>query len=136
MTILRRLAALTAVLVVLGACSNGPGASTATLSDTNWTVVTLDRIATIATNQPTILFGSDGKISGNASCNSYTGTYKLDGKRIAVSPLASTQMACEPAVSAQETIFLDALTGATNWAIDQGNLSLSGLRFIVGAPKT
>jgi heat shock protein HslJ len=58
-------------------------------------------------------FTADGQIGGNAGCNSYSGPYKLDGTSLTVGPLATTMMACEQAISDQETAFLAALQTPT-----------------------
>lgn len=53
-----------------------------------------------------------GNISGNAGCNNFNATYTLDGDQINVTPIASTRMACTPALSAQEQMVFEALQTA------------------------
>ena len=137
MTTLLRFAALAAVLVVAMGCGNTTSSSAPTLSGTSWTIVSINRFPTVATAQPTADFGADGKVSGNAGCNTYNGTYTVTGDNITVSPLISTRIACASAdITTQEGAFLEALSRATHWSIDQGNLSLTGFKNIVGSPKT
>jgi heat shock protein HslJ len=72
----------------------------------------------------TAFFGADGKLTGNAGCNSYNGTYTIDGNKIAIGPLASTRMACEQAVMDQETAYLNALAKAATYALGKDSLEL------------
>jgi putative lipoprotein len=39
-------------------------------------------------------FESGGRVSGSDGCNRLTGTYQIDGERVAFGQMASTQMAC------------------------------------------
>jgi len=56
----------------------------------------------------------DGEsVSGNAGCNSYTGSYELNGRTIRFDALASTMMMCEDEdLMTQETDYLQALQNA------------------------
>ncbi len=54
-----------------------------------------------------------GSISGNAGCNTYTGSYEIDGNKFVVSDLATTQKMCESEdLMQQETDYLKALQAA------------------------
>jgi len=67
---------------------------------------------------PTAVFGTDGQVSGNATCNTYFGPYTITGSTIKVGPLGSTLMACpDAAQQAQETQFLAALQAATTYEV-------------------
>jgi copper homeostasis protein (lipoprotein) len=80
--------------------------------------------------EPTLSFAADGStMSGNASCNSFSGAYALkSGNRIRFArQLAVTLMAC-PDMSV-EAEFLDVLQTADNYAIgSDGTLSLNRAR--------
>ena len=52
-------------------------------------------------------------VGGSTGCSAYSGTYGTNGDLIRVSPLATTQVACDPAVTDQEVAFLEALQGAS-----------------------
>ena len=43
-----------------------------------------------------------------AGCNNFNGAVKFNGNTIAIGDLAVTRMMCEPSVSGQETVFLEA----------------------------
>ena len=59
----------------------------------------------------TMAFSADGKVSGSAGCNNYTGTYASNGSTLAFGPAATTRKMCaEPArIMEQEQQFLKAL---------------------------
>ncbi len=68
---------------------------------------------------------TDDQISGSGGCNSFSGTYMTDGDTIEIGPLATTQMACVPAVTAVESGYLARLGAARTFAITDGTLALS-----------
>jgi heat shock protein HslJ len=57
----------------------------------------------------TVQFGPGDRVTGRASCNRYTGGYALSGEGLQLKGLASTRMACAPALNQQETRFLQIL---------------------------
>jgi heat shock protein HslJ len=65
-------------------------------------------------------FGADGMLTGSAGCNTYTASYKTDGKRISIGPAATTRMMCAepPNVMEQEAQYLQALSTAATYRID------------------
>jgi heat shock protein HslJ len=63
-------------------------------------------------SRATLTFGADGRISGSASCNQYSGSYALDrGALSFTSALVATHKACAPSLMDQERHFL-AILGA------------------------
>jgi copper homeostasis protein (lipoprotein) len=74
------------------------------------------------------LDGAQARVTGNASCNRFFGTYDLTaGERLRFAPnLASTMMAC-PELE-RERAFLDVLGRVDNYAIADGVLSLNRAR--------
>lgn len=66
-------------------------------------------------------------LGGTAACNSYGGQYELDGDRITVSELLSTEMACAPPeVMESEQAYLSALARAETVVRDGDRLVLAG----------
>lgn len=55
----------------------------------------------------------DGQVSASGGCNSMSGPYLLDGNRLVARSLATTEMACEEPLMAQDTWLADLLDGAT-----------------------
>ncbi|UCB43202.1 MAG: META domain-containing protein [Dehalococcoidales bacterium] len=69
---------------------------------------------------------SAGEVSGSAGCNSYFGSYVIDGQDITIGSIASTEMAClEPeGVMDQETLYLLALGQAERFQIEDSTLEI------------
>lgn len=73
----------------------------------------------------TLNFGNDGRVSGIASCNNYTGAYTVAGSSLTVSQLVSTRKACIPGLGEQESNFLKALENVSEFKVsDTGALVL------------
>jgi heat shock protein HslJ len=75
------------------------------------------------TRAPTLRL-ENGRATGSAGCNSFSASYKLDGERLEFGPIASTEMACEPAAMEQERSFLSILAAVRSYS-RYGNGSLS-----------
>ena len=80
--------------------------------------------STLAGTKATATFDDQGRVSGNASCNRYGGSYTLDGEAIAIDDVMSTAMACEPDVMEQEAAFLDGVGKAASVEIEGSTLTL------------
>jgi len=124
----RLLAAIGLVPLVLAGCMLTDRQATTDLPGTSWQLVDLDGADPVEGAVPTMAFGDDGTVSGNASCNTYSGEVTIDGSELSFGPLAMTQMACaDAAVSEQETAFLGALESVASYTIDsEGRLVLEG----------
>ena len=97
------------------------------LAGTSWVLAGINNLPLPGAVQVTAEFGTDGTVSGNAGCNSYNGSYTIDGGSITFGPLISTKMACPEAQMAVETAYLAALGKAATWSIGtDGKLSISG----------
>ena len=65
-----------------------------------------------------------------------SGTYAVDGAALTFGPLATTRMACEENLMAQEAAVLEALAGVSGWEIDaDGLLHLTGGTELVFQPS-
>jgi heat shock protein HslJ len=69
-------------------------------------------------------FLPDGTIEGFGGCNSFSGSYEVDGDTIAIGPLMSTRMACAEDVNTFESQLVTALQNATSWSVSGGTLDL------------
>jgi heat shock protein HslJ len=69
----------------------------------------------------------NNQVNGIAGCNNYFGSYEIDGDKIRVSSLASTEMFCgnPTGVMDQEIAYLAALGSAATYTIEQGQLILA-----------
>ena len=74
-----------------------------------------------AGNIPVISFTTDNKINGNTGCNSFSGSYTINGKGIRINPGAMTRMAC-PGNGEQD--FLHALQNTDHYKISGKQLKL------------
>jgi heat shock protein HslJ len=69
----------------------------------------------------------DGRVGGSAGCNSYFGSYHINGNTITIGPLSSTLMFCgEPeGLMKQETNYLAALRSAAHYEITGSKLEMT-----------
>ena len=98
------------------------------LQNTYWKLTELrgEEITSNSTREAHIIFHTtDGRVTGNGSCNSFFGTYTVeDGNRLTLSQIASTKMSCENMEI--ETELLPLLEQVDNFAIgEDGTLSLN-----------
>ena len=103
-----------------------PGSvSVAELAGTEWSLLSLgDRPRPAGVRAPTLVF--DGtRVSGFAGCNRYTGTItERTPGTVTVGPLATTNMACAPAVMEIEDQYLAALAKVSRYSLVAGRLQL------------
>jgi len=107
-----------------------PTAQTASeLDGTRWILATyLDAAGQVTSAQagfePTAQFTA-GKVAGFAGCNTYHASYDAGDSKFTIGRAASTLMACEPSVMAQERAFLACLQAAASYKLDGGQLTIS-----------
>lgn len=89
--------------------------------------------------RPVAVRFESGRLSGFSGCNNFTGSYALEGDRVVIGPVASTQMACPEPGSTVEQAFHGALKGS--WHIEVAGDELTAktdsgetLRFAREAP--
>ena len=78
-------------------------------------------------SQVTLSFQQDGKLNGNAGCNDYFGTYRVDGGLLSIEGLVATEKYCLAPRGAMdiEGKFLSVLPESTRYNIDGNELTLS-----------
>jgi heat shock protein HslJ len=97
----------TVEVVVDGTTLEGCGGDPAALLHGQlWTVQTIDGTKLAEGSRVTMSFGQDGRVSGNSSCNTYSGKYTLTGEGLTIGQAVSTRKACLPALMQQEATFL------------------------------
>ena len=117
-----------AVILVLAACAS-PASQTGggDLTGKVWGLTELTGKPPVAGTGISAEFSADGKVSGSAGCNRYSGTYTISGNSITIStPLAATMMMCDAAVMEQEAAYLKALGEAKTYAVQGDQLTLTG----------
>jgi heat shock protein HslJ len=114
-------------MAVVAACASPASQSGGDLTGKVWGLSELLGKAPVAGTGISAQFTADGKVSGSAGCNRYTGGYTVSGKTITFSsPMALTMMMCEPAIMEQESAYMKALSEAKTFAVNQDQLTLAG----------
>ncbi len=112
---LKRLAATAAFfLLTMGAALAAPTSPTG-----KWLAEDIDGGGVIDRLQATLEIHDDGMVTGMGGCNRYSGSANVGGSTIKFRPMASTRMACSPAVMKQETRFHAALEKVRAWRVDE-----------------
>lgn len=75
----------------------------------------------------TAVFGEDSRVSGNAGCNDYAGSYRIEGGLISIGSLISTEKYClwPEGVMEREGIYLSLLQESTRFNVNLDELELS-----------
>jgi heat shock protein HslJ len=119
--------------LVLRRGAGGVGRGTAapsTLPGTAWRLTELDGRAPAAPPEGeglTLEFAAagEGRASGNAGCNRFSGGYTHAGPTLRLGPLASTKRACaDDALNRQESAYLQALQAVTRAVVYTDRLDL------------
>lgn len=101
---------------LLGACGGGgsaaPGPTGQSPEGRTFLSTGVEGRALVAGSTVRLAF-ENGQVSANAGCNSMGGPYRIDGDRLVTDQLATTEMACEPALMEQDRWLADLLGGAT-----------------------
>ena len=118
--------ALVCAVLALTACNpiDNLFAEKVSLEGPVWQLTRLDGNPPVPGTTVTVEFDPDGTLGGSAGCNSYSGTYKINGQKISIGPLMSTQMACLQPVMDQELEYLAVLQVADTFEIKGNVLSL------------
>lgn len=102
-----------------------------TLAGTKWDVTGVNNgkqalVSLLNGSAITLNFGADNRVSGNAGCNGYGGSFTSSGDTLKVGQLISTLMACsEPeGVMAQEQQYLAALQNSATFEIVGDRLTI------------
>jgi len=97
-----------------------------TLENTEWKLIRLNGAEVAAENRPTLIFGTNGQLSGSGGCNRYGGGFTREDQTLRVGPIFSTMMACSQPIMTQENAFLAALEAAATLRLANNQLILSG----------
>ncbi|MBK9054965.1 MAG: META domain-containing protein [Chloroflexi bacterium] len=92
------------------------------LLGTKWDLIAYGDQTPVSGSELTLNFENDG-LGGTAGCNSYFGSYTVDGTNLSISEVGSTMMACvEDALMTQESTFLGMLQAAESFTLSDEQL--------------
>jgi len=97
------------------------------LEGPTWVVqeMSVDGTATAAIPEsPPFAVFDDGAIAGSSGCNTYNGTYEIDGDSMVIGPLATTLMACTPELMGQETLYFELLAQVDGYEVSGDKLMM------------
>jgi heat shock protein HslJ len=120
----------TVMVVADGKTVHGCGGAAAVsgmvaLAGTEWSIASINGAPPAAARKAAVRF-TGTRISGNAGCNSFGGSYTLDGNMLTVGPVISTKMACMgPGMSQESAVFKILQQPMTVVAREDGSLALS-----------
>lgn len=120
---IKRIALLATLSIALTACNNTPTLSSPTLPG-SWHVSTIQNKAVITDSDAQLTFNDENKLSGSASCNIIFASYTLEGDKIDIGPVATTQKMCLPAAMKQEQLLLQALNKIKHLHLTHDELSM------------
>jgi len=126
------------LLPLLIACTMNSSAPDTTFIGT-WQVEFIGTRPVIDYSPAVISFSADGQLSGNASCNRFSGAYQDTPEALSIGPLATTRMMCPPALMEQEQRMLAALSEITGARVENNRLYLNdatGNLLFKASPKT
>ena len=108
---------------IVSACSVKGKTTSLALNDTHWVLEQINGQPVMNDNLPTLSFRGDQEVGGNASCNTFFGTYVLKDDTVTITGLGHTEMGCV-GVMDQETAYLAALESVKTFRIEDGKLLL------------
>lgn len=123
------LSMLLAVLLVITSCATGKKANGTAqpLANTKWVLTGFTdngKENKVSNSRAFIKFDDSKKsVGGNGSCNSFGGSYTLDGNNLSVSKVFSTKMFCQD-VQKTEDSFLRLLETASRYEIKGDHLTI------------
>ncbi len=112
-----------------GLAATAPAMSQTDLTGTSWLAEDIMGAGVVDRAQSTLQPLPEGRITGSSGCNRFTGQGVLREGRVEIGLLATTRMACPPAVMNQEAKYLRALAASKRYEVGQDGL----LRFYDGA---
>jgi carbonic anhydrase len=96
------------------------------VEDIEWQLTEIDGqpVTLPAAEKPAVLTLDAAKkqVSGYGGCNSFSGSYALNGSELRFGPVAATRKFCEGAPGGLEAKFLQALDKAHTWRLREGRL--------------
>ena len=109
---------------VSNAPPSSPGAPVESpLDGTAWRLSELNGERVLDSAKATLEFAR-GRVTGNSSCNRFSGTVNVAADSIHFGALLSTRMACPDAIMRQEAAYLEALSNAVRYTREGNSMIL------------
>ncbi|MGX9460006.1 META domain-containing protein [Shewanella sp. A14] len=89
-----------------------------------WHVDVVLDTPTINNSPATLVFAENGELTGNNSCNQFSGHYTQQGNMLQLTPSGSTMKACVDSLIAQETELMQAISLVKQIDFSKGKLNL------------
>jgi len=89
-----------------------------------WHIERLQERPVVDFSPAQLTFNAKNQLSGNNSCNYFSGSYQLNGQQLHISPAASTMKACVDELMQQEQQVMQLLPLVTKAVIKNGKLLL------------
>jgi len=112
----------TEVELWLGRPTSEPPSGAAALINTAWRLTDLGGTPALQEPEATLEFPEPGKIAGHGSCNRFAGPIEITEDKLQVGRIAATRMACDEAITVQESKYLQALQDSERFAIEDAEL--------------
>ena len=111
--------------IILSACSTADGLDATSWKLESYTGTAGDMVEVLPESVVSLDFQAT-QVSGNASCNNYSGTYQVTGSKIEFGPLAATRKMCvQPlGIMEQEDAYLAALGTAVEYNFKANKLEM------------
>ena len=90
-----------------------------------WLIERVDDRPMVDYSPARLSFGADGRVTGNASCNTLIGKFRQDGSSLSIGEVGTTRRMCAEGQMDQERRVLAALERVTSAALVSGMLELS-----------
>lgn len=120
-------------LSLLGACGDDPGEEPRAISEQlDGRTFVAQQLSQDGTPRPlapgsTMTVGfADGRLSASAGCNTMSGPFAIEGTTLVAGALAMTEMACDPALMAQDQWLSRLLSSKPTVSIEGVSLTLAG----------
>lgn len=116
------------ILALLAGLPASPAFAQADPAGATWVVEDIMGAGVVDRAQSTLQMLPDGRVAGSGGCNRFTGKGAVAGGRVEIGLLATTRMACAPALMDQEDKYLKALAASRRYEIGGDGL----MRFFDG----
>ena len=121
-----------ATLLALAACGSddttSQGADNRPLVDTTWVIdglISGNDVSSVPENSEASITISDGTAAVHTGCNRGNANVEITDDTITFSPMATTMMACEPALMDLESAVTRVLAGEVDYVIDADRMTIS-----------